>query len=85
MPRNYTRKSERGIAKPDEMLRAVRHIKSIGKSIRKTDESSFGINYKTLSRYTKNFLAKKLKEKIHLQQQLWGTQETGTCLQMHKK
>ena len=27
MPRNYRRKSERGIAKPDEMLRAVRHIK----------------------------------------------------------
>ena len=55
MPRNYTRKSERGIAKPDEMLRAVRHIKSTGESIRKTDESSFGINYKTLSRYTKKF------------------------------
>ena len=52
MPRNYTRKSERGIAKPDEMLRAVRHIKSTGESIRKTAESSFGINYKTLSRYT---------------------------------
>ena len=66
MPRNYTRKSERGIAKPDEMLTAVRHIKSTGESIRKTAES-FGINYKTLSRYRKNFLTKKLKEKIHFQ------------------
>ena len=36
MPRNYTRKSERGIAKPDEMLTAVLHIKSTGESIRKT-------------------------------------------------
>ena len=54
MPRNYRRKSERGIAKPDEMLRAVRHIKSTGESIRKTAES-FGINYKTLSRYRKKF------------------------------
>ena len=35
MPRNYTRKSERGIAKPDEILRAVRHINSTGESIRK--------------------------------------------------
>ena len=84
MPRNYTRKSERGIAKPVEMLRAVRHIKSTGESIRKTVES-FDINYKTLSRYIKNFLAKKLKEKIHFQQQLWCTPETGKCLQMHKK
>ena len=84
MPRNYRRKSERGIAKPDEMLRAVRHIKSTGESIRKTAES-FGINYKTLSRYKKNFLTKKLTEKIHFQQQLWGTPETGKCLQMHKK
>ena len=33
MPRNYRRKSERGVAKPDEMLRAVRHIKSTGESI----------------------------------------------------
>ena len=49
MPRNYRKKSERGTAKPDEMLRAVRHIKSTGESIRKTAES-FGINYKTLSR-----------------------------------
>ena len=84
MPRNYTRKSERGIAKPDEMLAAVRHIKSTGESIQKTTES-FGINYKKLSRYKKNFLTKKLKEKIHFQQQLWGTPETGKCLQMHKK
>ena len=30
MPRNYRSKSKRGIAKPDEMLRAVRHIKSTG-------------------------------------------------------
>ena len=36
MLRNYTRKSERGIAKLDEILRAVRHIKSTGESIRKT-------------------------------------------------
>ena len=36
MPRNYRRKSERGIAKPDKMLRAVRHIKSTGESMRKT-------------------------------------------------
>ena len=36
MPRNYTRKSERGIAKPDEMLTAVGHIQSTGESIRKT-------------------------------------------------
>ena len=27
---------------------------------------------------------KKLK-KIHFQQRLWGTPETGKCLQMHKK
>ena len=54
IPRNYRRKSERGIAKPDEMLRAVRHIKSTGKSMQKTAES-FGINYKTLSRYIKKF------------------------------
>ena len=84
MPRNYTRKSERGIAKPDEMLRAVRHIKSTGESIRKTAES-FGINYKTLSRYRKKFSDEEEKEKIHFQQQLWGTPETGRCLQMHKK
>ena len=55
VPHNYTRKSEREIAKPDQMLRAVRHIKSTGESIRKTAES-FGINYKTLSRYKKKFL-----------------------------
>ena len=36
------------------MLRAVRHIKSTGESMRKTAES-FGINYKTLSRYIKKF------------------------------
>ena len=83
MPRNYRRKSNRGIAKPDEILRAVQHIKSTGESIRKTAES-FGINYKTLSRYRKKFLTKKLK-KIHFQQQLWGTPETGKCLQMRKK
>ena len=60
MPRNYTRKSERGIAKPDEMLRVVRHIKSTGKSIRKAAES-FDINYKTLSRYRKKFSDKEIK------------------------
>ena len=84
MPRNYRRKSERGIAKPDEMLRAVGHIKSTGESIRKTAES-FDINYKTLSRYRKKFLTKKLMEKIHFQQQLSSTPVTGKCLQMHKK
>ena len=60
MPRNYTRKSERGIAKPDEMLRAVRHIKSTGESIRKTAES-YGINYKIVSRYRKNFSHEEIK------------------------
>ena len=60
MLRNYTRKSERGIAKLDEMLRAVRHIKSTGESIRKTAES-FGTNYKTLSSYIKKFFDKKIK------------------------
>ena len=60
MPRNYTRKSERSIAKPDEMLTAVRHIKSTGESIRKTAES-FGINYKTLSRYRKKFCDEEIK------------------------
>ena len=39
MLRNYTRKSERAIAKLDEILRAVRHIKSTGESIRKTAKS----------------------------------------------
>ena len=29
MMRNYTRKTKRGIAKPDEMFTAVRHIKNI--------------------------------------------------------
>ena len=62
MPRNYTRKSERGNAKPDEMLRAVRHMKSTGENIRKTAKS-FGINYKTLSRYIKKFSDKKIKGK----------------------
>ena len=51
---NYTRKSERGNAKPGEMSSAVRNIKSTGELIRKTAES-FGINYKTLSRYIKIF------------------------------
>ena len=39
---------------------AVRHIKSTGESIRKTAES-FGINYKTLSRYRKNFSDEEIK------------------------
>ena len=52
--RNNTRKSERGIAKPDETLTAVRYIKSTGESIRKTAKS-FGINYKIFSRHTKIF------------------------------
>ena len=60
MPLNYTRKSERGIAKFDEMLTAVRHIKRTGESIRKTAES-FGINYKTLSRYRKKFSDEEIK------------------------
>ena len=60
MPRNYTRESERGNAKPNEMLRAVQHIKSTGDSIRKTVES-FGINYKTLSRHIKKFSDKEIK------------------------
>ena len=62
MPRNYTRKSKRGIAKPDEMLTAVRHIKSTGESIRKTAES-FGINYKTLLSYRKKFSDEEIKGK----------------------
>ena len=66
------------------MLTAVRHIKSTGESIRKTAES-FGVNYKTLSRYIKKFSDEEEKEKIHLQQQLWGTAERGRCLMMHKK
>ena len=65
MPRNYTRKSEPGIAKPIEMLTAVRHIKSTGENIRKTAES-FGINYKTLSRYRKKIFDEEEK-KIHFQ------------------
>ena len=60
MPRNYTRKRERGNAKSNEMLRAVRYIKSTGESIRKTAES-FGINYKTLSQDTKKFSDKEIK------------------------
>ena len=60
MSRNYTRKSERGIAKPDEMLRAVHHIKSTGESIQKTAES-FAINYKTLSCYRKKFSDEEIK------------------------
>ena len=60
MPRNHTRKSERGIAKSDEMLRAVRHIKSTGESIQKTAES-FGINFKTLSCYRKKFSDEEIK------------------------
>ena len=71
MLRNYTRKSEQGIAKPNEMLTAVRHIKSTGESIRKTAES-FGINYKTLSRYRKKFFDEEEKEKIHFQQHYCG-------------
>ena len=42
------------------MLRAVRNIKSIGEIIRKTAES-FGINYKTLSRYRKKFSDEEIK------------------------
>ena len=60
MPRNYTRKSGRDIVKPDEMLTAVRHIKSTGESIQKTAES-FGINYKTLSCYRKKFSGEEIK------------------------
>ena len=62
MPRNYTRKSKRGYAKPDEMLRAVRHIKNTAESIRKTAES-LDINYKTLSRYIKKFSDEEIKGK----------------------
>ena len=70
MPRNYTCK----------ILSVVRHIKSTGESIRKSAET-FGINYKAFSRYIKNFLTKKLKEKIHFQQKLSGTPETRTNAQ----
>ena len=42
------------------MLRAVRYVKSTGEIIRKTAES-FGINYKTLSRYIKKFSDKEIK------------------------
>ena len=84
MPRNYTRKSERGIAKPDEMLRAVRHIKVMERVFEKLLRVLVSIT-KHFHVIEKNFLTKKLKEKIHFQQQLWGTPETGRCLQMHKK
>ena len=69
MPRNYRRKSERGVAKPDEMLRAVRHIKSTGESIRKLLRVLVSIT-KHFHVIEKNFLTKKLMEKIHFQQQL---------------
>ena len=62
MPRNYTRKSERGNATSDEVLRAVQHIKNTGESIKKTADS-FGINYKALSRYIKKFSDKEIKGK----------------------
>ena len=45
------------------MLSAVQHIKSTGESIQKTAES-FGINYKTLSRYIKTFSDKEIKEDL---------------------
>ena len=61
MLRNYTKKSERGNAKPNEMLSTVRHINSTGESIRKTAEN-FGNNYKTLSRYIKKFSDEEIKE-----------------------
>ena len=83
MPRNYTRTSERGNAVPTEMLRAIRHIKSTGGSIRKTTES-FGIKYKTLSSYIKKFTNEEIKEDSFPTTTV-DSQETGKCLQMYKK
>ena len=60
MPRNYRKKSERGIAKPDEMLRAVRYIKSTGESIQKTAKS-FGINY---NRGSQTFIVMELMKRL---------------------
>ena len=84
MLRNYTGKSGRGIAKPDEMLRAVRYIKSTERVFEKLLRVLISIT-KHFHVIEKNFLTKKLTEKIYFQQQLWGTPETGKCLQMHKK
>ena len=66
------------------MLRAVRHIKSTGESIRKAAES-FGITYKTLSRYIKKFSDKEIKAEDSFSTTTAGYTRTGKCLQMHKK
>ena len=52
------------------MLSAVRHIKSTGESIQKTAETFDIVITKHFHVIEKIFLTKKLKEKIHFQQQL---------------
>ena len=64
---NYTRKSERGNAKLHEMLRAVRHIKIPERVFEKLLRVLVSIT-KQFYVIEKNFLTKKLKEKIHFQQ-----------------
>ena len=70
MPLNYRRKSEWGIAKPDKMLRAVRHIKSTGERVFEKLLRVLVSITKHFHVIEKNFLTKKLMEKIHFQQQL---------------
>ena len=66
------------------MLRAVRTLKVPEKVFKKLLRVLVSIA-KHFHVIEKNFLTKKLKEKIHFQQQLWGTPKIGKCLQMHKK